>query len=327
MTNADRFLRELFSASMAADQRAILCGFIGDPADRRPNDWRPRPWALGAPIPFVPKANAYVCVSSFYVSADGTWRRRRERFAGAWAFMIDDLGTKLSLALLDALPPSALIETSPNNFQAWYFFMEPLTDMKQYAALGEAFIAKHAAGIDPGMAGFNRVGRLPGFVNGKAQYGGFVTVLHSLDAHRYAPEQIAAAFGLDIAKQRKTAAALRDELHRPRGIHSELRDLREAAFLTVYRFLKQRRMMKGDEADIGGWVPMVCPWKDDHTGGADSGAALRMPHEDNGYHGGFKCHHGHCADKGWRELTDWINDMATEELAAANEGAVGDGSN
>lgn len=326
MTVAARFLNEMVPA-LPADQRAIACGFVGDPNDRPSNAWKPRPWAPGDSIPLSPKANGYVCVSTFRVSADGTWRRRREGFAAAHAFMIDDLGTKLPLSLLDAQPPSALIETSPGNFQAWYFFAEPMTDMRQYAALGEAFIAKHAAGIDPGMAGFNRVGRLPGFVNGKAKYNGFVTVLHSLDAHRYTPEQVAAAFGIDMAKQRKTAAALYDELHRPRGIHPTLQAARIDAFRTVYRWLKQRRMMKGDEPDLGDWVPMVCPWKDDHTGGADSGAALRLPHEDNGYHGAFRCHHGHCADKGWRELTDWINDTAAEELAAANEGAAGDGSN
>jgi hypothetical protein len=327
MTDAERFLRELFKGSLPLDQRAITCGFLGDPSDRRANDWRPHAWSPGAPIPFVSKANAYVCVSSFYVSTDGTWRRRREHFAGAWGLMIDDLGTKVHLSVINALSPSALIETSPGNFQAWYFFAEPMPDMKQYAALGEAFIAKHAAGIDPGMAGFNRVGRLPGFVNGKAKYSGFVTLLHSLDAHRYTPEQVAAAFGLDMGKPRRSAIALYDELYRPRGINPTLQGARIDAFRTAYRFLKQRRMMKGDSPDLGDWVAMVCPWKDEHTGGADSGAALRLPHEDNGYHGAFRCHHGHCADKGWRELTDWINDIAAEELAAANEGAIADGRN
>lgn len=326
MRPAAGFLNALFP-SLPDDERAILCGFVGDPNDRPSHAWKPRPWAPGDSIPVSSKANGYVCLSTFRTSADGTYRRRRVGFAAAHAFMIDDIGTKLPLSLLDAQPPSALVETSPDNFQAWYFFDKPMTDLRAFGALGEAFIAKHAAGIDPGMAGFNRVGRLPGFVNGKAKYEGFVTVLHSLDAHRYTPEQIAAAFGLDIAKPCKTAAALYDELYRPRGIHPSLQDERKAAFLAHYRWLKQRRMMKGDEADIGGWVGMVCPWKDEHTGGADSGAALRLPHEDNGYHGAFRCHHGHCANKGWRELTDWINDTAAEELEAANEGAAGDGSN
>lgn len=226
------FLSALFSAPMPDDERAILCGFMGDPNDRPSYAWRPRPWAPGDSIPLSPRANGYVCVSTVRASADGTWRRRREGFAAAHAFMIDDLGTKLPLSLLDSQPPSALVETSPGNFQAWYFFAEPMTSMPQYAALGEAFIAKHAAGIDPGMAGFNRVGRLPGFVNGKAKYNGFVTVLHSLDAHRYTPEQIATAFGLDIAKPRRSAAALYDELHRPRGIHPTLQDERRGQRLS-----------------------------------------------------------------------------------------------
>jgi hypothetical protein len=96
MSAASNFLHALFE-NLPSGQRAILCGFSGDPNDRPQNAWRPRPWARGDSIPFGPKANAYVCVSTFRVSSDGTWRRRSDGFAAAQAFMVDDLGTKLPL--------------------------------------------------------------------------------------------------------------------------------------------------------------------------------------------------------------------------------------
>ena len=73
------------SPAMPADERAIVCGFRGDPAVVRASAWRPRPWRPGARLPFTAQDNAYVCVSSFRVAPDGTWRRRREGFAAAWA--------------------------------------------------------------------------------------------------------------------------------------------------------------------------------------------------------------------------------------------------
>jgi len=54
------------------------------------------------------------------------------------------------------------------------------------------------------MAGFNRVGRLPGYVNGKPQHAGWRCVLHRLDGTvRYTPKEIADAFGLKAAAKPK----------------------------------------------------------------------------------------------------------------------------
>jgi hypothetical protein len=76
-------------------------------------------------------------------------------------------------------------------------------------------------------------------------------------------------------------------------------------------------MLKREEPDLSGWIEMRCPWVEDHSGGTDTGAAIREPAPENEYYGAFRCHHGHCLSKGWADLTDWINEEAVEELTYA----------
>jgi hypothetical protein len=97
-------------------------------------------------------------------------------------------------------------------------------------------------------------------------------------------------------------------------------DKKELAQLWVsnYAWLKSHGMLKRENFNLAGWIDMQCPWISDHTGGADSGAAIAKPNDENGYYGGFQCHHGHCVDKGWRELTEWVTEQQVEELEHAN---------
>ena len=71
-------------------------------------------------------ANVYFTVAAFRQNDRGEWRRRKDQFAGGILLMIDDLGdgpgSKFQLSKIDELPPTALIETSPGNFQAIYMF-------------------------------------------------------------------------------------------------------------------------------------------------------------------------------------------------------------
>lgn len=47
-----------------------------------------------------------------------------------------------------------------------------------------------------------------------------------------------------------------------------------------------------------------CPWQSYHTcGSTPSSTALLFPSEANGWYGGFRCLHAHCADRGLRDLT------------------------
>lgn len=305
---------EALSATVAATERLIVCGFVGDPDKTEISAWRPRPWNRGREFPLSPQANAYVTVASFTQAADGTWRRRGDTFAAGHALMIDDLGTKVPLDIIAPLPPTAMIETSPGNFQAWYMFKEALRDRGKFDAIIRAFIANKLLGADPGMAGVTRVGRVPGFVNAKRKYLSehglpWKVRVQSLDGERrYSPDEIVAAFGLRLLGTTEP---------RERLVPTDAAD-RIATFLSHYKWLKAHGVLKREEPDLSGWIQITCPWVDGHTGGADTGAAICEPNAENGWHGGFKCWHGHDINKGWQDLTDWILEQTVEELERAN---------
>jgi len=296
------------AANLPPEERLISCGFRGDPNLQPPGAWRPRPWFPGQIFPFDPPDNAYVTVASFGKTADGTFRRRRESFAAGRAFLVDDVGTKVPSSAVP-LPPSAIIETSPGNLQYWYFLARPERDAERFDGVIRAFIAKKLAGIDPGMSGITRVGRLPGFTNGKAAYGGgFRTRLLSLEDLRFSIDELLSAFDLTIEGRRHI---------RPLPPRSALR-ARVDAYYVVEEFLRLHGMLKRNRPDLSGWIEISCPWRNEHTGGIDNGAAIREPHEDNQFFGAYRCHHSHGVEKTWPVLTQWIDDLAAEELSNAN---------
>ena len=307
----DRFLATLFRG-LPENERAIVCGFRGDPGAAPPEAWRPRPWKPGQFFPLDPPDNAYVTVSSFGRAPDRTYRRRQTAFAAGRALLVDDVGTKVSPKIVAALAPTAVIETSPKNFQYWYVLSEPERDAARFDGVIRAFIAGKLAGNDPGMGGVTRVGRLPGFTNGKPQHRGFRTILHELAADRlYTLSALLTAFGLSI-----------DGMKYPRPAPSQgAAKARIEAFFEVEKFLREHGMLKRREPDLSGWTECTCPWKDSHTGAIDNGAAIRLPHLDNQYYGAFRCHHSHGLAKGWPELTEFVNDLAIEELETANADA------
>jgi hypothetical protein len=309
---------DAFVTGMPEDERLIVCGSRGDPtAADATRMWRPRPYGgTHSTLTLHPECNAYVCVSSFRQAEDGSWRRRREGFAAARALMVDDVGTKVPWLTVEALAPTAVIETSPGNHQVWYFLSEPCTDIERFGSVVEAFIVAKLLGADPGMGGFNRVGRLPGFVNGKPAYGGAypVTMRDWHPDRRYTLDEIISAFGLELRTRRREGRAL---------IDTPVEELRARVdlFKAHAAALSRLGMLKRHAPDAGGWIDVTCPWIDDHTGRADNGSSIRVPDADNGYYGAFRCHHGHCAGKGWRALTDWLAERVVEELDATNGSA------
>lgn len=302
---------EALARGLPEAERMIVCGFSGDPAVANPGAWRPRPWKVGGDIPIGMKWNGYVTVSSFLRAGDGSFRRRSETFAAGRALMVDDVGTKVDAALVAGVPPSARIETSPGNEQWWYFLEEPERDMGRFDGVIRAFIASRLLGADPGMSGVTRVGRLPGFYNMKPAYGGWRVEMRELTDRRFTLDELLQRFSLQINGRRVN----REKLQTAEAIE------RNRAFAFVYSWLQERNMLKRTEPDRSGWTEMTCPWVGDHTGKADTGAALREPAPENEHYGAFRCHHGHCADKGWAELTEWVAEQSVEELDAAAKGA------
>lgn len=297
------------------DARIVYSQFRGDPyADVR-GKWRVR--VLNDAGGADPLANVYVCVSAMAKNARGEFRRRKENFAGGLLLMIDDLGTgpgsKFPVSIVDPLPPSAMVETSPDNFQAIYLFDSIEKDMRLFEALIRGFIAEQFLSKDTGMAGVNRVFRPPVGVNGKAKYDGWGVKCRELRVERrYSIQRIAEAFNIRLSTAGPPV---------PRGATvNKSESIR--AFVGVRSALRSAGMLKREEPNMAGWCDVVCPWTDEHTGGVDNGASIRLPSPENAFVGAFRCHHGACDGRRWRELTEWLAEEQGAVLGMINDTAA-----
>lgn len=292
VTNAE-FLEAMF-ADLHDGAAAMTCAFAGDPHHAGRSAWFARPWMYGDPMTARATTNNYVVVSSFMPDPTlGQYRRRKANFVRLHAVMVDDLGTKLPLASVERLKPSALVETSPANFQAWYFLAPgEVTDARDSAErLIDAMIRQGlAADTDPGMSGVTRYGRLPVGINGKAKYRRdcqpFTVRLADWSPEaRYEAADVVRAFGLDLTPVQ--ASAPRSAIPVSAGsAHRRIDDF--AAMLEVLQAAGFYQAAIGE-----GRHAITCPWVDEHTDRCDTGTAILDPGPSNNWVGGFRCHHSH----------------------------------
>lgn len=213
----------------------------------------------------------HVTVSTFEPDPNtGELRRRKANFVAMNAVMIDDIGTKVSSKQL-RLPPSALIETSPGNFQAYYFLEQgPGTrDRALCELLIERMVAAGLAtdGKDPCMTGVTRFGRLPVGVNGKARYVEqlgrpfAVTCAVFEPRRRYGIAEIAKAWRLDLTPPRPPAPV--------RMLSSSLLAHTESTFAGLMRTLNLMGMYH-ERIGCGPWHAIRCPWVHEHNEHAET---------------------------------------------------------
>ena len=306
------FIEKLF-LDRNADAHPVTIGFKGDP-NARNQDWRGLPYIDGPSNHLEEVNNNFVTVSSFKRDAHGAVARRKAQFSKLHALMIDDLGdglgSKIPISALKEMP-SALIETSPGNFQAWYRLKDPISN----PALAEAFqkaVVYQALGQhkDPGMLGLTRVGRLPYGINGKPKYGGWNVRPVSLDLDlSYTLEHLINVFDVEL----KSIERVKNNNHLPDI--DEKKDPYLKRFKTLGIYVSE---MKKE-----GWFDIECPWIDEHSDRNDTGTAYRIG-------GGFKCHHGHCQDRTIHSVNAWLaergfdlNQIRTELLEAQAESIFG----
>jgi len=235
--------------------------------------------------------------------------------------MIDDVGdgkgSKFPLSTLSALQPTCLVETSPGNFQATYFFDHLLDDLEAFDALIRAFIEKKFLGSDTGQAGVNRVFRPPVGINGKEKYARDgkpwqVKLAQWTPERRYSVDEIVKAFGLDLRPEPQ---------RRHRNVHNNVASARVDDFEVVWDELQRLEMVRGNVSHTD-WQGIYCPWEDEHSDGDRTGAAIAFPNSENDWYGGFRCHHGH-GDRKYtlRDLTDWLSDEHAAVLDEINRAA------
>ena len=302
LSNRDFLTHAFFRCG--TDETPWVAGFPGDPNAVEHGAWMGRA-ALPLPSFIRDGNNNYVVVSTFRRGEDGKYHRRKDCFSGMFVVMVDDVGTKVRFERLQ-LEPTCLVETSPGNFQAWYFLAEPERDRSRAECLVKGMIASGltADGSDPGMNGVTRYGRLPVGVNGKAKYADssgqpFVQrVTHWAPSIRYSLNQIALAYNVDLTAEaggHQRKAPGRRPLPAGVGGDDGLTGVLEGLGLYLEPI-----------TSLDGGHRIICPWVHEHTDEEPSGTAYFEPSEENSWAGGFKCQHGHCQHRTIADLTHFV---------------------
>ncbi len=297
LVNNEAFLAEVFGLELA-DARPLFISFKGNPLTVSKSAWFGRPWKSGSDmasaLPAV--ANNYFSLAVFRPDEAGQYRRRKAHFEALYAVMLDDVGSKVSMDRM-TLAPSWLLETSPNNCQAGYLLRDPLNDGLVADRLVNAIVA---AGLcDPGANGPRaRVARLPVAINGKHSPVFRCRMRVWSPGLRYSVEELADGLQLEMARTERPKRPGRCQAQeRPAdGDPVWIPRPDENAVLVA---LRDRGLYK---APLGeGRHDISCPWGSEHTGQVDGGTAYFEP-DDLWPIGGFKCQHGHCADRHVRDL-------------------------
>jgi hypothetical protein len=302
LVDNEQFLLEVFGDGLT-DSRPILISFEGNPSTVDGKLWYGIPWGSpsGSSTPLSDKANNYFSLATFRPDEAGRYRRRKARFQALYSVMLDDIGTKVPRERL-TLPPSWLLETSSGNYQAGYLLHEPLADGSVADRLMNAIVA---AGLcDPGANGPRaRLARLPVAVNGKHSPPFSCRMAEWSPELRYSLEDLVQGLQLELA------VAGRPGRQGPRATQQRPIDgdpvwIPRPEENSILVSLHDRGLYKAPLGD--GKHDITCPWVTEHTGAVDGGTAYFEP-DDNWPIGGFKCFHGHCADRHVRDLLRFLD--------------------
>ena len=285
------------------DARPVVVSFEGHPARVPGKDWSGMPWQgtlnLSASLPA--SVNNYFSLAVFRPDEAGHFRRQKARFQALYAVMLDDIGTKVALERL-TLPPSWLLETSHGNHQAGYLLAEPLADGSLADRLMNAIVA---AGLcDPGANGPRaRLARLPVAVNGKHTPPFQCRMVEWSPELRYSVKDLVDGLQLEMESVGRPA---RKGMHtaQQRPCDGDPVWIPRPEENSVLVALRDRGLYKAPLGD--GKHDITCPWVKEHTDEVNSGTAYFEP-DDNWPIGGFKCLHGHCAERHVRDLLRFVD--------------------
>lgn len=282
--------------------RPMVVSFAGNPTNAKA--WGGVPWAGSNTL--IPEANNYFSLAVFAPDEAGEYRRRKDRFAALHAIMLDDIGTKIAAEQIQ-LQPSWALETSPGNYQYGYLLAEPLADGARADAVMQGII--HAGLCDPGAGGpLARLARLPIGTNGKHEAPFRCRMTVWSPDKRYTIEEL--EIGLNVLVAKNSAG------HMPELEEGEQVSIPRPTENTVLEALRARGLYK---KPLGaGKHDITCPWVTNHSDGNDDGSAYFEPSGATPM-GGFKCHHGHCAQ---RRLSDLLAALGVSAAHARMKPAI-----
>ena len=288
------FLLAVFGDDLG-DARPVVVSFEGNPGSVPGKAWSGMAWRSEAgSFPSLPaSANNYFSLATFRPDGAGRIRPRKAHFHALYAFMLDDIGSKVAAECL-TLPPSWHLETSAGNHQAGYLLSAPLTDGFVADQLMDAIVAARLS--DPATKGpQTRLARLPAAVNGKHEPPFVCRMVAWSPAVRYSVDELVDGLRLEMTpagRPCKRSAGERPSEGEPVWIPGS----KDNAVLAA---LRGRGLYKASLGD--GRHDITCPWVREHTGEVDGGTSYFEP-DDQWPIGGFKCFHGHCADRHIRDL-------------------------
>jgi len=289
------FLKTIFHDD---DSWTHVTSFLDDPSDISP-DRRMRCWAGGynCRVALIPDSNQYFCISTFFTDENKKARRRKALFRCTHLIVADDVCEKLPEENVLKLPsPTYKLETSPGS-QQWGWVLDiPCTNREQVENLLDGLVEKGLApdGVDPGMKGVTRYVRLPEGVNTKAKRvsanGNVAPKCRMLEwnsERTTAIDALAEPFDVDINAPRKKSQV------------DGAADLPDHPLLNLPGIINVKEVLSGGRFDI------ECPFKSEHTGEIDDGAAM-FTNKDGSI--GFKCFHGACQHRTGKDLMDFIEE-------------------
>lgn len=283
ISNAD-FMDAMFGA-LEGDCKAFVVSKKGNPTNA---SWHGGAWQGNNALPN--SANNYFSLASFHPDNEGMYKRQKKHCAAIHVIVLDDVGQKVACEKI-TLAPSYILETSQGNFQYGYRLHEALTDLAVADRLADALA--DAGLTDAGMKGFSaRLARLPNAINGKYNPA-FACRLHEWKPElSYSIEELCEGLGIGLAPEvePKHHRANEPQAH---GLHESLYTPAPNSN-PVLVALQQRRLYKNILAESK--HDITCPYVHEHTDQLDSGTVYYEPSEHYPI-GGFKCQHGHCAQR------------------------------
>jgi hypothetical protein len=299
LVSNNEFLHAVFGDNLK-DNRPVVVSFDGNPAKAASRLWFGQAWHNGRSN-LRAETNNYFSLAVFHPDNAGQYRRQKSCFHALHAVMLDDIGTKVDRDRM-TLAPTWLLETSPGNYQAGYLLNEPLTDGLSADRLMNAIVAANLC--DPGSNGpRSRLARLPVAINGKYSPVFQCRMVNWSPELRYSVEELVSGLQLEMVEtQRPKRYHSRESQGRPvDGDPVWLPRPDENPILTALRDRGLYKVPLGN-----GKHDLTCPWLNEHTGAVNGGTAYFEP-DDNWVIGGFKCLHGHCAERNIRDLLNYLN--------------------
>jgi hypothetical protein len=296
VSNAE-FLDCIFGKDLA-EARPVIVSFAGKPTNVSKSAWscRARAVEADAAAMWPDDANNYFSLAAFRPDEAGQYKRQKTHFAALHAVMLDDVGSKVARDRL-TLPPTWLLETSPGNYQAGYQLADPLADGVMADRLMNAIVDSGLC--DPGANGPRaRLARLPVAVNGKHEPPFRCRMREWAPEKRYTLDELLVGLQLEMAQSKRPRRdAARSAQDPPvEGDPVWIPRPEENAVLVALRERGLYKLPLGE-----GRHDITCPWVHEHTDAVDGGTAYFEP-DDHWPIGGFKCLHGHCAERHIRDL-------------------------